>query len=120
MAHHTFHITQEDIQQGRRENCTLCPVARAISRATGTTVAVGGINELSTGRIEYLTRDGQRVAHDLPQRVGEKILCYDKTGVMEPFLFALRVSGDTSHGTRARTQGERATCGALLCSSTFP
>jgi hypothetical protein len=31
------------------------------------------------------------VAKDLPQKVGEKILCYDQTGVMEPFVFALHV-----------------------------
>lgn len=46
MAQKTFHITEEDIQQGRRENCTLCPVARAISRAVGRTVYVCGINGL--------------------------------------------------------------------------
>jgi hypothetical protein len=91
MAQKTFHITEEDIQQGRREHCTLCPVARAISREVGRTVYVCGINGLSTGRVEYLTGDGMRVAKDLPSKVGEKILCYDATGVMEPFLFAMKV-----------------------------
>jgi hypothetical protein len=50
-----------------------------------------GINGLETGRVEYLTGDGIRVAKDLPQKVGEKILCYDQTGVMEPFVFALDI-----------------------------
>jgi hypothetical protein len=91
MAHTTFHITIEDIQQGHREHGTRCPVARAISRAVGGTVYVVGINGLETGRVEYLTGDGRRVAKDLPHKVGEKILCYDQTGVMEPFVFALHV-----------------------------
>ena len=94
MAYKMFHITEDDIQQGRREHCTRCPVARAVSRAVGATVYVSGINELSTGRIEYLTRDGRRVVKDLPQKVGEKIRCYDKTGVMAPFVFAVHIEGD--------------------------
>jgi hypothetical protein len=91
MAHTTFHITAEDIEQGQREHCTRCPVARAVSRAVGRTVSVCGINELSTGRIEYLSVDGLHVVKDLPGKVGEKIRCYDQTGVMEPFVFALPV-----------------------------
>ena len=91
MAKKTFHITEEDIQKGHRENCTRCPVARAISREVGQMVYVVGINDLETGWVEYLTTDGRRVAQDLPKKVGEKILCYDKTGVMEPFVFALNV-----------------------------
>ena len=91
MAHKTFHITTDDIQQGRREHCTLCPVARAISREVGRQVCVVGINGLTPGRVEYLTADGRHVAQDLPQTVGEKILCYDHTGEMEPFVFALQV-----------------------------
>ena len=91
MAQKTFHITEEDIQQGHRENCTRCPVARAISREVGRTVYVVGINGLETGRVEYLTVDGMRVAKNLPHKVGEKILCYDQTGVMEPFVFAMHV-----------------------------
>jgi hypothetical protein len=91
MAHKTFHITMEDIEKGHRENYTHCPVARAISREVGRTVYVVGINGLETGRVEYLTGDGIRVAKDLPHKVGEKIFCYDQTGVMEPFVFALDV-----------------------------
>lgn len=91
MAHKTFHITMEDIENGYRENCTRCPVARAMSREVGGTVYVVGINGLETGRVEYLTRDGRRVAKDLPSKVGEKILCYDQTGEMDPFVFALHV-----------------------------
>ena len=91
MAHKTFHITQDDIQQGHREDCTRCPVARAISREVGSTVYVAGINGLTPGRVEYRTDDGRHVAQDLPQTVGEKILCYDQTGEMEPFVFALPV-----------------------------
>jgi len=91
MAHKTFHITIEDLQQGHRENCTRCPVARAISREVGRTVYVVGINGLETGRVEYLTGEGIRVSKDLPSKVGEKILCYDQTGVMEPFVFALHI-----------------------------
>jgi hypothetical protein len=91
MAQKTFHITEEDIQKGHRENCTRCPVARAISREVGRMVYVVGINGLETGRVEYLTRDGRRVAKDLPSKIGKKILYYDKTGVMEPFVFALNV-----------------------------
>ena len=48
-----------------------------------------GINGLESGRVEYLTGDGMRVAKDLPRQVGAKILCYDQTGVMVPFVFAL-------------------------------
>ena len=92
MAHQTFHVTEDDIQQGWRDSCPRCPVVRAISRAVGRTVAVGGINALSSGRVEYLTGDGLRVAHDLPQKVGEKILCYAQTGMMAPFVFALHAS----------------------------
>jgi hypothetical protein len=91
MAHTTFHITQDDIQQGHREDCTRCPVARAISREVGRQVCVVGINGLTPGRVEYLTDDGRHVAQDLPPMVGEKILCYDHTGEMEPFVFALPV-----------------------------
>jgi hypothetical protein len=91
MAHKTFHITEDDIQQGRREHGTLCPVARAISREVGSTVYVVGINGLTPGRVEYLTDDGRHVAQDLPQTVGEKILCYDHTGEMKPFVFALPI-----------------------------
>jgi len=91
MASTTFHITLEDIEQGDRANCTRCPVARGISREVGRTVSVVGINGLEIGRVEYLTEDGIRVAQDLLRKVGEKILCYDQTGVMEPFVFALEV-----------------------------
>ena len=89
MAAKTFHITLEDIATGEREHCTRCPVARAIRREVGGTVYVVGINGLESGRVEYLTRDGMRVAKDLPRQVGAKILCYDQTGVMVPFVFAL-------------------------------
>ena len=91
MAQKTFHITMEDIEKGYRANCTRCPVACAISREVGRTVYVVGINGLETGRVEYLTGDGRRVAQALPYKVGKKILCYDQTGVMEPFVFALNV-----------------------------
>ena len=91
MAHKTFHITMEDIEKGHRENCTHCPVARAISREVGRIVYVVGINGLETGRVEYLTGDGIRVAKDLPNKGGEKIISYDQTGVMEPVVFAMHI-----------------------------
>jgi hypothetical protein len=116
MAYTTFHVTEDDIQQGHRENCTRCPVARAISREVGQMVYVVGINGLTLGRVEYLTGDGRRVVQDLPKKIGEKILCYDRTGVMAPFVFALKVEGDglRPHHSRAldcsgRVQGSRET-----------
>lgn len=70
-------VTQEDIEQGRADNCRLCPVALAVARATGKIVKVweGSISFLygwSEGEVFY--------SLDLPEEAKEFISLFDFAG----------------------------------------
>lgn len=95
-----IHVTAEDIAEGVRENCSKCPVARAIHRAAGATsvdVSAGPGPRISPIQWEaYVYPTARHVPStkiDLPGIVVARIEAYDATGVMEPFEFELPYTG---------------------------
>lgn len=75
-------VTAEDIAKGVPDMCFLCPVARALQRETGNSLANVGDTWFSTN------------GHDigpLPLEVRKRINIYDRLGTMEPFSFDLEV-----------------------------
>lgn len=76
-------VTQEDIDQGTRGQCKLCPVALAISRASGFTAFVRfGVTLFDDYRLE-VERSG------LPQAAVDFICKFDSELPVQPFSFDL-------------------------------
>lgn len=77
-------VTAEDIADGRREHCERCPVARAMRRAIGRVVWVGGAGQWGIGN-----RSPQ--PKRLPLRVTDFITAFDTGRPVSPFTFNLDV-----------------------------
>lgn len=77
----TIDVTEDDIRRGFRMDCHECPIALAISRATGQVVHVE-----QNGVVTLL---GSDECVDLPGDVIDRILEYDDGEPMEPFSFEL-------------------------------
>jgi hypothetical protein len=71
-----IHVTQEHINLGRRQNCTECPIARALSEHFGKRAMVMPSTAAVAG-----------VAFKLPPCVGERIVGFDQGYRMVPFTF---------------------------------
>ena len=80
----TVHVTQEDIDNGERQSCSRCPVARAIARAL----------QVSETRVTVASRIAvfdQRVAPlTTPRKVMSFITAFDGERPVEPFSFDLQ------------------------------
>lgn len=76
-------VTAEDVANGMRCDCSLCPVALAARRAMADALVGVGVRSI------FLGGPHERKRVELPDEVREKIVAYDREGVMEPFSFEL-------------------------------
>lgn len=76
-------VTKEDIDRGVRMSAPTCPVARAITRATGAFTLVDGQN------VRLEESDGSRQFGVLPHDVADKVVAYDVGDGMHPFDFTI-------------------------------
>lgn len=80
-------ITDTDIRRGVKSHPCLCPIARAVARATGYQM-----QQLSCGVITvydemvYVINDG----YDVPRKVADFIARFDTGKPVKPFSFVLR------------------------------
>lgn len=92
----TVNVTAEDIAQGRRSDCHLCPVARALRRVTGSVWA-------AVGRYEMVWRgpNAKAIRCDTPDEVIRFVADFDSVpGVnippFAPFSFELEIPEATT------------------------
>lgn len=81
-----IHVTQDDIRKGCRCNSALCPVARAVARATGQSTLAGSIDIRSytpTCRLYFRVKP--------PKSVVRFIAAFDAGKPVKPFAFNLAV-----------------------------
>lgn len=73
-------VTARDIELGDRGAYSLCPVSRAIRRQQGSKCSIESSDAvwLSDNQLAWL-----------PQEESERIVHYDRTGVMHPHSFTL-------------------------------
>lgn len=79
-------VTAEDIRDGIRNSCRLCPVARAIQRATGLDLVW-----VSSSFVEFRHQDQPLKVLDLPSEAAKWIRDYDLGRGMQPFSFDLPI-----------------------------
>ena len=93
MATLTIAVTEEKIQAGERMRSDCCPVALAAWEAL--TSRYEKICTVSVDDRGLAYRIVDRAEHyfavDLPQEVSDRIKNYDRTGVMEPFSFEIKL-----------------------------
>lgn len=77
----TIRVTQEDIDNGERGNCELCPIAHAMSRELGCAVDVSG-----PCAVVYIHGP---VEIPLPQEARNFILDFDNVEPVQPFEFQI-------------------------------
>jgi hypothetical protein len=75
-------VTQQHIDKGIRRSAYHCPVAQALSEATGD-IWTTGRWDAGNGTVNVL----------LPEDVVERIIRYDDTREMQPFAFEMEVEG---------------------------
>lgn len=86
-------VTEEDIKNGKRDNCKKCPVVLALARTLGVkNVDVRWYNADSQSLEEPYYGASFVIAYQsfslkLPPEVGTKISKYDRSGEMQPFSF---------------------------------
>jgi hypothetical protein len=86
-------VTQEDIDEGERGECSRCPIALAIKRVfSNTFVSVNGAD----ARVEEV--DGRRRWYSLSKSAREFIASFDSDGkiAVKPATFVLTPSDYTS------------------------
>lgn len=99
-------VTQEDIAQGCRAQAEICPIARAVARATGMPyVWVCGIfiavYATAGDRDDVDNYKSKSVKYwKTPEDVKNRIILYDATGHMNPFGFELLGKKIPVPGTR--------------------
>jgi len=71
-------VTQELIYDGIRKDCLMCPVARAMTTATGKCVVVGQA---------WWRYSGMEKVHRLPEHVANFITDFDVLGKASPIEF---------------------------------
>jgi hypothetical protein len=84
MSKHTITVTQEDINDGKAGNCTLCPIALAAKRAFPDIFPVVGGYYLVLDSAPG-TEDGELV--DLPYEARQFVQSFDFGRPVEPFSF---------------------------------
>jgi hypothetical protein len=77
-----IHVTQEDIQNGKRRSVYACPVARAVRRTPGCEYGWAGTRRIGT-------TGGPRGTHDTPENVRTFMGLFDAQYPVEPFSFEL-------------------------------
>jgi len=73
-------VTEEDIAKGIRENCRLCPIARAIKRLGHEEVAVMG-DSIEIGTVDF----------EAPPEVDAFVEAFDAFRPVQPFAFDLEI-----------------------------
>lgn len=89
----TVSVEREDIENGSRLICSLCPVAQAMRRAVGLAAATGK----TASRFDAMAQPSRLYARgptatimcDAPKEVRDRIVRWDGTGEMEPFSFSV-------------------------------
>lgn len=76
-------VTEQDVRKGRKLCPERCPIARAITRATGMHCKVG------VTRAHLYTKTGEVVRADIPGAIQGAIVRFDRTGYMELLEFDL-------------------------------
>ena len=87
-------VTQEDIDKGERDHCTLCPIALALHRATGEVWDVGNkyVRLKDFGELVVENWDiWEKYLILMPDTAKTFIRIFDKTGQGEPFSFELEL-----------------------------
>jgi hypothetical protein len=83
-------VTQADIEQGRRTDCYLCPIALAINRALNLNTGSQGIQGAQVYRSQ-ITPKIFHVVQPTSRRVERFIWAFDHNLPVSPFNFRLRV-----------------------------
>lgn len=90
----TINVTQEDIDNGTREQCAICPVARALDKAFGLTIPLTNIAD----RICFMPDsyhidlfDKQRYLVGIPTPFEAKVFikAFDAKQPVKPFSFQI-------------------------------
>lgn len=76
-------VTQEDIDNGKKQNIYSCPISLAAARRLRKNTMVTGSG------IEYVGLS--QVRYNFAKSTREKLIRYDATGKMKPFRFRIRV-----------------------------
>lgn len=84
----TIHVTQEDIDNGRRRDPMSCPVANAIRRECNP-YSIRVVPEMVIWG--NMLNWGSAPKSRLPSHVGRRIIRYDGGIIMEPFEFDLNI-----------------------------
>lgn len=88
---YTVHITQDDIDKGRRYSNVRCPIYRAIRREVG-------LREFQVTALDLSDVCEEGFAQ-LPKKVKRWIMRYDENGAacVRPFAFVLHLDGFNAH-----------------------
>ena len=78
-------VTEQDIEEGKRHNCHLCPVALAVARTLGMKTD----DVLMTGDV-YIRWEGWRLLGDGSFKIRRFAANFDKGKPVKPFSFELR------------------------------
>jgi hypothetical protein len=73
-----FSVTAEDVRLGKQNDDCCCPIALALTRAAEKQASVSE---------EWIIIEGKHIR--VPEDLANKIVSYDKTGIMEPFDYEL-------------------------------
>ena len=96
----TFQVTQEDIENGVRDNPSHCPIVQSFDRLDlecehGEQIEVYAqipyIDFFSDNCSVCSDTSKEYISLRISDRASNKVWKYDKTGVMEPFRFKLRL-----------------------------
>lgn len=77
-------ITEEHVRRGQPGTRSGCPVALGVAQ-----VLPGAL--VTIYRINYVTPAGRKLSANLPRDVTKRLMNYDRTGVMAPFAFDLKM-----------------------------
>jgi hypothetical protein len=84
-------VTAEDIAAGVADDCSRCPVARAISRAMGYDHGLGIVQV--TGETVRLACFGESWGGSIPGWVSRFVRAFDNRLPVQPFDFRLEIPG---------------------------
>ena len=87
-------VTVDDISGGYRENCLLCPIARAINRRLDTDDVAVAVTP------HYIRVGGNKV--DIPERARRFVVAFDKNRDVSPFSFDLTIPDEMAEALRLR------------------
>lgn len=91
-------VTAEDIANGCQHMASSCPVAKAISRALGTSVYVN----TTGGKWGKNSELDLALGHPLPMVVVQAARKFDRSGEMRPFVFDIELPDSEQREHAAR------------------